>query len=224
MWLCRTMTCLALMFVLQGCSRHGGDSGAATGAASGGAQYDSEKVLNVYSWADYIAPETVGNFERETGIKVHYGVYDNNEALETQLLTGHTNYDVVNPQETSSSASSRPACIASSTRARCQISSIRIPRSCAGWRSMIRKIFTRCLTCGPRPASGTTSIRSGTGWARPDRQLGVAIRSRECGQIAGLRNRNHRLADGCVFLRDHLPRARYRIGSIPRMSPPPPKC
>jgi putrescine transport system substrate-binding protein len=103
MWFYRTMTCLALMFVLQGCNRHGADSGpaaAAEGAARGGAQYDSEKILNVYSWADYIAPETVGNFEKETGIKVHYGTYDNNEVLETSLLTGHTNYDVVDPTET----------------------------------------------------------------------------------------------------------------------------
>jgi putrescine transport system substrate-binding protein len=103
MWAWRTITCLALMFVLQGCSRHGGDSSgtaAADGAARAGAQYDSEKILNIYSWADYIAPETVGNFERETGIKVHYGTYDNNEVLETQLLTGHTNYDVVDPTET----------------------------------------------------------------------------------------------------------------------------
>ena len=103
MWARRTIICLVLPFVLQGCSRHGGDSsGSATagGAGRGGSQYDSEKVLNVYSWADYIAPETVGNFERETGIKVHYGTYDNNEVLETQLLTGHTNYDVVDPAET----------------------------------------------------------------------------------------------------------------------------
>ena len=101
MWSCRTMTCLALLCVLPGCSRHSGDSGtAADGAARAGAQYDSEKILNVYSWADYIAPETVGIFERETGIKVHYGTYDNNEVLETSLLTGHTNYDVVDPTET----------------------------------------------------------------------------------------------------------------------------
>jgi putrescine transport system substrate-binding protein len=61
------------------------------------ARYDSEKVLNVYSWADYIAPDTVAKFEKETGIKVHYDTFDNNEVLETKLLTGHTSYDVVVP-------------------------------------------------------------------------------------------------------------------------------
>jgi putrescine transport system substrate-binding protein len=58
---------------------------------------DAEKILNVYSWLDYIAPDTVANFEKETGIKVRYDTYDNNEVLETKSLTGHTGYDVVLP-------------------------------------------------------------------------------------------------------------------------------
>ncbi len=59
-----------------------------------------EKVLNVYSWTDYIAPDTVANFERETGIEVRYDTYESNEVLETKLLTGHTNYDIVVPTDT----------------------------------------------------------------------------------------------------------------------------
>ena len=35
-----------------------------------------EKVLNVFTWADYIAPDTIADFERETGIKVNYDIYD----------------------------------------------------------------------------------------------------------------------------------------------------
>ena len=54
-----------------------------------------EKTLNVYNWAGYIAPDTVANFERETGIQVHYSTYESNEISETKLLTGHSNYDVV---------------------------------------------------------------------------------------------------------------------------------
>jgi putrescine transport system substrate-binding protein len=65
--------------------------------ASADASQADEKILNVYSWLDYIAPDTVANFEKETGIKVRYDMYDNNEVLETKLLTGHTNYDVVLP-------------------------------------------------------------------------------------------------------------------------------
>src|SRR5579863_9732552 len=60
---------------------------------------DDEKRLNIYSWADYVAPDTVASFEKETGIKVNYSTYDNNEVLETKLLTGHSNYDIVVPSE-----------------------------------------------------------------------------------------------------------------------------
>jgi putrescine transport system substrate-binding protein len=70
-------------------------------AACGGSHQPPppEQVLNVYTWADYIAPDTVADFERETGIKVHYTTFDTNEVLATQLLTGHTNYDVVVPSD-----------------------------------------------------------------------------------------------------------------------------
>jgi putrescine transport system substrate-binding protein len=65
-----------------------------------GPALDAEKVLNVYSWTDYIAPDTVANFESETGIRVRYDTYESNEVLETKLLTGHTNYDIVIPTDT----------------------------------------------------------------------------------------------------------------------------
>jgi putrescine transport system substrate-binding protein len=91
----------ALLFILCACSGHEGQSKAASETQSAGATalYDREKILNIYSWADYIAPDTIVNFEKETGIKVRYDIYDNNEVLETKLLTGHTNYDVVIPSE-----------------------------------------------------------------------------------------------------------------------------
>jgi putrescine transport system substrate-binding protein len=56
-----------------------------------------ENVLNIYNWSDYIADDTVTRFEAETGIKVHYDVYDANEVLETKLLAGHSGYDLVVP-------------------------------------------------------------------------------------------------------------------------------
>jgi putrescine transport system substrate-binding protein len=73
----------------------------ALGACGGHAEHGSPggPTLNVYSWADYIAPDTVANFEKETGIKVRYDTYESNEVLETKLLTGHTNYDVVLPTD-----------------------------------------------------------------------------------------------------------------------------
>jgi putrescine transport system substrate-binding protein len=56
-----------------------------------------EKVLNVYNWSDYIAADTVANFEAETGIKVNYDVFDSNELVESKLLAGNSGYDVVVP-------------------------------------------------------------------------------------------------------------------------------
>jgi putrescine transport system substrate-binding protein len=56
-----------------------------------------EKVLNVFNWSDYIDPKVVEAFQKETGIKVRYDVFDANEVLETKLLTGHSGYDVVVP-------------------------------------------------------------------------------------------------------------------------------
>jgi putrescine transport system substrate-binding protein len=56
-----------------------------------------DKVLNIYNWSDYIAPDTVPRFEKETGIEVHYDVYDSNEVLEAKLLAGGSGYDLVVP-------------------------------------------------------------------------------------------------------------------------------
>ena len=56
-----------------------------------------DKVVNLYSWADYVAPETLQRFEQETGIHVRYDTFDSSEVLETKLLTGGSGYDVVVP-------------------------------------------------------------------------------------------------------------------------------
>ena len=57
----------------------------------------AEEVLNVYNWSDYIAEDTIANFEAETGIKVTYDMYDSNEVLEAKMLAGSSGYDVVVP-------------------------------------------------------------------------------------------------------------------------------
>ncbi|MFT4192322.1 MAG: polyamine ABC transporter substrate-binding protein [Comamonas sp.] len=64
---------------------------------AGGARAEEEKVLNIYNWSDYIAPDTVANFEKETGIKVRYDVFDNNEIVNAKLVAGKTGYDIVVP-------------------------------------------------------------------------------------------------------------------------------
>lgn len=56
-----------------------------------------EQVVNFYNWSDYISPEILENFTKDTGIKVNYDVYDSNEVLEAKLMSGGTGYDVVVP-------------------------------------------------------------------------------------------------------------------------------
>jgi len=70
---------------------------AAASMVSFSAKAEEEKVLNVYNWSDYIAPDTLEKFTQATGIKVNYDVYDSNEILQTKLQAGHSGYDVVFP-------------------------------------------------------------------------------------------------------------------------------
>lgn len=65
--------------------------------AAGAQPAPEEPVLNVYNWGDYIAADTVKNFEKETGIKVRYDLFDSNEALHAKLVAGMSGYDVVVP-------------------------------------------------------------------------------------------------------------------------------
>jgi putrescine transport system substrate-binding protein len=65
--------------------------GAAWGAPAGG----EEKRLFIYNWSDFIGPGTIAEFEKLTGIKVTYDVYDAEETMEARLLAGSSGYDVV---------------------------------------------------------------------------------------------------------------------------------
>lgn len=56
-----------------------------------------ERVVNMYNWTDYIAPEVLERFTRETGIRVRYDLYDSLETLEAKLLAGRSGYDIVVP-------------------------------------------------------------------------------------------------------------------------------
>ena len=70
---------------------------AAVAAMLAPAAWAQERVVNVYNWSDYIDESIIGEFTKETGIKVVYDVFDSNEILETKLLAGGSGYDVVVP-------------------------------------------------------------------------------------------------------------------------------
>ena len=70
-----------------------GTAGAQTQAKA----HDEEKILNIYNWSDYIADDTIKNFEAETGIQVRYDNFDSNEILHAKLVAGGTGYDIIVP-------------------------------------------------------------------------------------------------------------------------------
>jgi putrescine transport system substrate-binding protein len=71
------------VFVIAGCGR-GPDGG-------------GESIVRIYNWSDYIGDATIDRFQRETGIRVIYDVFDSNEVLEAKLLSGASGYDIVVP-------------------------------------------------------------------------------------------------------------------------------
>jgi len=65
--------------------------------AANSAVIAEEKVLNIYNWTEYVAPDTISNFEKETGIKVRYDTFETNEELNEKLIKGKSDYDIVVP-------------------------------------------------------------------------------------------------------------------------------
>ena len=63
--------------------------------AAGAAQ--AQNTLNIYNWNDYVSPQALERFERETGIRVRYDTYDSNETLDAKLRAGRSGYDLVVP-------------------------------------------------------------------------------------------------------------------------------
>jgi putrescine transport system substrate-binding protein len=74
---------------------------ALTGFVAAAAAQD--KTVNVYNWSDYIDEDVLTEFTSETGIKVVYDVYDNNDIVETKLLAGGSGYDIVVPTDSNMS-------------------------------------------------------------------------------------------------------------------------
>lgn len=57
------------------------------------------KVITFYNWGDYIDPELITEFEKETGYKVIYETFDSNEAMYSKIQQGGTAYDVAVPSD-----------------------------------------------------------------------------------------------------------------------------
>ena len=124
-----------------------------------------EPVLHVYNWSDYIAPDTIPNFERETGIKVTYDVYDSNEVLEAKLFAGQSGYDVVVPS-------------ASPFMARQIAAKIYLPpdrSKLAGWKNLDPAILALVAAADPGNAHGVPYLWSVTGLGYDKAKIRAAL-------------------------------------------------
>ena len=81
-----TIAGLLSVTVLSAC----GNKSAATGSAG---------ELYVYNWGEYIDESVVEEFEKETGIKVVYDMFETNEEMYPILEAGGVVYDVVCPSD-----------------------------------------------------------------------------------------------------------------------------
>ena len=82
-YLCFVLSLLAVLSLLTGCGSASGENG---------------EVI-VFNWGEYIDPETLSLFEKETGIKVVYEEFDTNETMYPKVETGASAYDVICPSD-----------------------------------------------------------------------------------------------------------------------------
>lgn len=110
-----------------------------------------EKVLRLYNWADYFAPDTLAAFTRETGIRVVYDVMDSSETLEAKLMSGNSGYDLIFPGDTVAERLMRAGALQKLDPGAWSIST-RSSRACANC-----KPATRVRATPPCPTPGAPS-------------------------------------------------------------------
>ena len=60
---------------------------------------ESKGEVNVYNWGEYIDETLLDEFTQQTGIKVNYTTYSDNESLYSMLSSGTADYDVIIPSD-----------------------------------------------------------------------------------------------------------------------------
>ena len=59
---------------------------------------DKEEVV-VYNWGEYMDPDVIADFEKETGIKVVYEEFETNEIMYPKVAAGAAQYDLICPSD-----------------------------------------------------------------------------------------------------------------------------
>jgi putrescine transport system substrate-binding protein len=86
---------LLLSALIAGTAVKAAAAAAVTAAPAAVKAAPEEKRLFIYNWSDFIGHNTIADFEKQTGIKVTYDVYDSEETMDARLLAGSSGYDVV---------------------------------------------------------------------------------------------------------------------------------
>ncbi|MBC1434547.1 ABC transporter substrate-binding protein [Listeria rocourtiae] len=61
--------------------------------------YSGGNTLTIYNWGDYVDPDLLKKFEKESGMKVIYQTFDSNEAMMTKIEQGGTTFDIAVPSD-----------------------------------------------------------------------------------------------------------------------------
>ncbi len=75
--------CTAALALLTGCNSNS----------------EPKESLYIYNWAEYIDPEVITMFEKETGIQVSYDEFETNEIMYPVIEAGAISYDLVCPSD-----------------------------------------------------------------------------------------------------------------------------
>ncbi len=77
----------AALSLLSGCSSAKADAGS------------GQNNLYVYNWGEYIDPDVITDFEKETGINVIYDEFETNEVMYPKIAADSSQYDVICPSD-----------------------------------------------------------------------------------------------------------------------------
>jgi putrescine transport system substrate-binding protein len=55
------------------------------------------RTVSVYNWSEYVAEDTIANFQTRSGLRVEYNEYTSNQVLESRLKDTPDAYDVIFP-------------------------------------------------------------------------------------------------------------------------------
>ena len=59
--------------------------------------YRQHTLLHIYTWADYISPELLREFESKFNCRIVIDTFDSNESMYAKLKAGATGYDLITP-------------------------------------------------------------------------------------------------------------------------------